>query len=268
MAAAGVELLDTLVVFGRRFVDMVRSLDPARPVPGSAWTIGETVAHVASGVGAYVTYLAGDTTPRVDLSDVPGGSIAASNARRLATDAERDVSTLAATIEARLAELVAAARQMDLDDVVSWHGRDVALRTMLATAIGELAMHGRDIARAVDHSWPLSRRDAVIVLTDLAPLLPVLVDPATTASLDAVIRLRLRGGPELALAFDHGTLAVGPATQTSRHPDVTVSADPVAFLLVAYGRASQWPAIATGKLAAWGRRPWLALRLTSYLVRP
>ena len=80
------------------------------------------------------------------------------------------------------------------------------------------------------------------------------------------MRLRVRDGPELGLTFAGGTLTVGPCG--TRRPDVTVLADPVAFLLVAYGRTSQWSAMATGKLLAWGRRPWLAVRLTSYLVRP
>ena len=37
---------------------------------------------------------------------------------------------------------------MDLDDEVSWHGRAVPLRTMLATAVAEVHMHGRDLAVA------------------------------------------------------------------------------------------------------------------------
>ena len=50
--------------------------------------------------------------------------------------------------------------------------------------------------------------------------------------------------------------------------DCHVSADPVALLLVSYGRQSQWVPALTGKLLAWGRKPWLGLRLTRYLVTP
>jgi hypothetical protein len=42
----------------------------------------------------------------------------------------------------------------------------------------------------------------------------------------------------------------------------------VALLLVSYGRISQWRPALTGKMVAWGRRPWLGLFLTHYLVRP
>jgi uncharacterized protein (TIGR03083 family) len=263
---SGIELLDVLDREVRRFSTMVTGADPARPVPGSTWTVGDTVAHLATGMDAYATYLAGDTTPVIDLSDVAGGSIGASNARRLADDRQRDVATLLALLEARFTDVRHMAMAMDLDDEVSWHGRPVPLRTMLATAVAEAHMHGRDLAGALDQPWPLPRRDAVVIIDGLAPLLPVLVDPVRTRELRALVRLRIRSGPELGLTFDRGTLAVGPCGD--RRPDVTVSADPEAFLLVAYGRASQWPAMASGKLLAWGRRPWLALRLTSYLVRP
>ena len=55
---------------------------------------------------------------------------------------------------------------------------------------------------------------------------------------------------------------------SSRRVDCHIVADPVAFLMVAYARQSQWEAIAKGKLLAWGRRPWAALRLTSYVRNP
>jgi uncharacterized protein (TIGR03083 family) len=263
---SGIELLDVLDREVRRFTTMAAAADPARPVPHSTWTVGDTVAHLATGMDAYARYLTGDTTPVIDISDVAGGSIGASNARRLAADDERDIPTLLRLLDERFAELRHAAMRMDLDDEVSWHGRPIPLRTMLATAIGEFHMHGRDLAVAFEQPWPLPRRDAALTIDGLAPLLPILVDPASTRDLHALVRLRVREGPELGLAFDRGTLNVGPCGD--RRPDVTISADPEAFLLVAYGRASQWPAIATGKLVAWGRRPWLAMRLTSYLVSP
>ena len=135
----------------------------------------------------------------------------------------------------------------------------------LATMVAELLIHGRDVAAVGSTPWPVAADDASAIIANIAPLLPLLVNPATTADLEAVVRVRLRRGPQLDLAFDHGTLTLGAG---DRRPAVTVSADPVAFLLVAYGRASQWSAIARGRLLAWGRRPWLALRLTRYLVTP
>jgi hypothetical protein len=53
-----------------------------------------------------------------------------------------------------------------------------------------------------------------------------------------------------------------------RRPDVVLSADPVACLLVFYSRRSQWPEILRGRMLAWGRRPWLALSFVKRFHQP
>src|SRR2546425_9581962 len=75
-----------------------------------------------------------------------------------------------------------------------------------------------------------------------------------------------RGGPRFSLALSKGTAS--EQRLPPRRPDCVVSADPVALLLVGLGRRSQWGQIAKGKLASWGTRPWLALKLTSLFQRP
>ena len=50
--------------------------------------------------------------------------------------------------------------------------------------------------------------------------------------------------------------------------DVHISGDPAALLLVFYGREPQWRHIATGRMLAWGCKPWLALTLTSRFHKP
>jgi hypothetical protein len=40
------------------------------------------------------------------------------------------------------------------------------------------------------------------------------------------------------------------------------------MLLVFYGRISKWPPVLTGKILAWGRKPWLGLSMTKFLTTP
>jgi len=49
---------------------------------------------------------------------------------------------------------------------------------------------------------------------------------------------------------------------------VHISADPAALLLFMYAREPQWKYIATGRLIAWGRKPWLALTLGGRFQKP
>ena len=263
------ELLDAIDRAGGQVTDLLRSAAPGdadRRLPGSSWTVGDTAAHLADGTGSYVDYLNGSTESWADLSDLPGGSLAASNARHLAEVADRDLGSLADAIDARLAEVAVAAGALDADDRVFWHGLDVPLATFLAAGLGELLVHGLDLAKVLERPWPIPPGEAAMVAEGLVPLLHLLVAEEAAKGVRVTYELRLRGGGTATLAFRDGALdaRMGPAPDA----DCRVSADPVAFLLVAYGRRSQWSAAATGKLLAWGRKPWAAFRLTSLLVPP
>ena len=90
------------------------------------------------------------------------------------------------------------------------------------------------------------------------------------AAHDVRICYELRFGPGDRYRFvvDGPTATASPAEGTHVRPDCVITADPVAFLLVGYGRAGQWSQILRGKLRAGGRRPWLAQRFSSLLTRP
>ncbi|MGH2736576.1 MAG: SCP2 sterol-binding domain-containing protein, partial [Actinomycetota bacterium] len=109
------------------------------------------------------------------------------------------------------------------------------------------------------------RGDALLVSAGLLPLLPYYVDPESSAEVQSAYEVNLRG-LRFALLFDRGTLTVAPPG--AARPDCRIAADPVAFMLVSYGRISPVKPALTGKLLAYGRKPWLGLRLTSLLKNP
>ena len=89
-------------------------------------------------------------------------------------------------------------------------------------------------------------------------MLPRYVDQAAAVGLTATYEVRLRGGPSFQVRFDRGTATVGPPDPGAA--DCRLTVDPVTFLLVVYGRRSQWSGILRGQLRARGRRPWLGPR--------
>lgn len=98
------------------------------------------------------------------------------------------------------------------------------------------------------------------------------LDPTTFVNAEAAsgvrarFEMRLRGQARLVFAFDDGRLSVEePGTHP---PDCVVSVDPVAGLLVSWKRMGLARAVFTGKVAAWGRRPWLAMRMSKMLRNP
>ena len=251
---------------GGELCSLVRSgADGGVIVTGAEWTIGDVAAHVALGTEAYVGYVGGATDAFVDVSDIAGGSLARSNAARLEADPRRDLGELADRLGAALSALLDATHGRDGKDAVTWHGQQVALADMLGMGLGEYVLHGRDIATTLSRSWTIRPDDARLVLASALPLLPLLGDPATTAGVHARYDVRIRGRVRAIVTIRDGEMTVTPA---GGPVDCHVSADPVALLLIAYGRRSQWVPILTGKLVAWGRKPWLGPRLVRYLVTP
>ncbi len=76
----------------------------------------------------------------------------------------------------------------------------------------------------------------------------------------------MRGDGALTFRFGDGSLTVD-AFDTSP-VDCRISADPESFLLVAYGRIGLVKPAATGKMLAYGRKPWLALTFKNLLRNP
>jgi hypothetical protein len=48
--------------------------------------------------------------------------------------------------------------------------------------------------------------------------------------------------------------------------DCWIAADPVAFLLVGYGRTGQWSQALRGRIVTGGRKPWLGLKFGDLLT--
>jgi uncharacterized protein (TIGR03083 family) len=239
--------------------------DPGAAVPGSDWTVAEVAAHLVLITEAYAGFALGSTEPFVDVGDVAGGSVARSSAARLDSEPERDLAALMTRLKAATSALLRATEGRASTETVVWNGRQIGVGEMLGIAVGEYLLHGRDLAKAVSQRWTIGPDDARLVLASVLPLLPLLVDRQATANIEASYDIRVRGGARFALRISHGDCSVGGAGGSV---DCHVSADPVALVLVSYGRRSQWLPALTGKMVAWGRKPWLGLRLTHYLATP
>ena len=243
---------------GRLAALLRRDPDPAARAIGR-WNIGETAAHASSSPTHFLAVARGEIA---DLETID--HVDRSNAEHLASDPERRPRVLAARLERADDELVSYARTVDGDPVVRlFGGVDVPLSTLLAVELGELLVHGDDIARAARFSWRIPRDEAAVALDGLIPLLPAVVDERRARDLRMRCELRIRGGSRAVVEIDRGVLRVEPPS--GRPVDCRISADPVTFLLLVFHRVGLIRAIARGGVTAWGRRPWRAARLQTAL---
>lgn len=244
-------------------------VDPATAVPGLAWTVAETAAHLVESARGYTGFITGERDAHADLALAPdaaspGERGAIVNAHLLENVNEADLSRLADEVIAEVDRLIASFERRTPDELIpTWTGVTMTVPTIAAALLGEQVIHGLDIARAVGAPWPISPVDALLVIAGALAVAPSYVDRRKAAGLHIAYELRFRGGPRYRFTIDDGTAAVGPPGGTV---DCWISADPVAFLLVSYGRTGQWGPTIRGRIIAGGRKPWLGLKFGQLLT--
>ncbi|HEX3839297.1 MAG TPA: maleylpyruvate isomerase family mycothiol-dependent enzyme [Acidimicrobiales bacterium] len=255
-----------------RAAAMLRTVpDPKAPVEGMDWSVTETAAHLVAEIEHYAEFITGACDARVGLAlsapdSTPAALSAASNQRQLEASAGRDLAQLADRLVPAAEEFVAAGAQRSGDEpILTSNGLSMTVPVMTTTLLGELLVHGFDIARAAGVPWSIDRQDALRVIDGIMAIVPDYVDRQRTADLEVTYELRFRGGPRYRLAIDHGTATL---TEPGGKVDCWISADPVAFLLVGYGRIGQWGQILRGKMMARGSKPWLGFKLGDLLTGP
>ena len=234
-----------------------------------AWNVTDVAAHLSHGLDAIGAMVKGGGGV---LGDV--WALAHLTGALVEGEEERDLRRLADRLEASSANLLAAVREIGHDEPREWIVKGVTfnLSSLLCHALNELCVHGRDIALADGRKWKIPRADAGLVVNGflvaaLGGLGRQMVDQEKARDRTIAYDVRVRGGGPAQWRFDHGDMTVTPGPPTGK-VDCHLSVDPEAFLLVAWGRVSQNGPIARGQLFAWGRKPWLGLKLRSLVRNP
>lgn len=254
-----------------RTAELLRAVPhPDAVVPGLAWTIGETAAHLVAELADYAAFACGDRDPGPPLArgvnQTATQQQAASNAEQLGRFTERDLPRLASMLAPAVEDFIAATARCRLGErILTGNGLTMTTPTMASALLGEQLIHGLDIARAARIGWPISRADALRVVAGVMTMVPDYLDRQRAAGLNVSYELRFRGGPRYRITVDDGTATI---TAPGPRADCWISADLVAFLLVGYGRTGQWAQILRGKLLGGGRKPWLPLAFGKLLTGP
>jgi uncharacterized protein (TIGR03083 family) len=245
-------LREEITATARRVGDLLRALPSGdTPLDRVDWTAAETVAHLVTLPPRYLRTIDGP-------APMPK-SLAEDNQRALEAVPERDQDALADRLNASVAELLDA---LGPDGTRSAYYRTVphTAEGIGALLLNELLMHGLDLARAAGRPWPISREFASVCTRAVMPIISGVADPNAARSATGVYHLRLRGTGDWTLSIADGIVQV--AEGKPARPDLHLSADPAAFMLTSFNHLSTIRAVLTGRMAAWGRKPWLAVRFS------
>jgi len=241
-------------------------VDPALPVPAlPGWSVHDVAAHLVTVAVRYADGPEGRGTwtptwvELPALNDLQLQGLGSTPLEELSCELRHELTTLAAQIRG----------YGSAPPSYRFHGQqpiraDVALGALL----GELVVHGRDIAEALHQPWPIDPHHAALIIEGINPIIPGVVRPERVHGLNATLEIRLRGQATHIWVFRDGRLEINPPTIEAKSFDAHISGVPASVLLVFYRREPQWKQITTGRLLAWGRKPWLALTLTNRVHTP
>jgi uncharacterized protein (TIGR03083 family) len=226
-----------------QMADLVASIpDSTVLVPGSAWTLREFAAHMIV-AGGFLTDIAQGTPSPMESLD------SAYYQREMG----RWNADIAETDPVKLSGLLVEAVEGFLDATIDVPGAAPVIfhggfpRTVAGVAgvlLGELVLHGYDIASALGRPWPGDPVAAQLVLAAYTPALGLVGHREQALRLRLGSGLELRGVGEMTLHFvDSADLE-----ESGEQGECIVSVDPVALLMVGAGRVSRSEFIALGLL--------------------
>ncbi|MEW2577400.1 maleylpyruvate isomerase N-terminal domain-containing protein [Streptomyces syringium] len=252
------------------------------PVPGLDWNAGQLTAHLCAVYDIYATALCGELpdgwSDLVGVTDTAGAAqtlrewVTASNAVAVRSTA------FASPAQAADALTGAAGRLLDALDghtdphesrPTPWYGPEVTrtVGTLAALAVSETLVHGYDLAGAFGGDTRIPERPAAAVApTVMSQMLPLMLDRERARRISGSIEVRVRGGTPFVLRVAHGTAQSAPAD--GRTADCVVSLNPCSALLIGFRRQSVGRAVLTGRIIAYGRRPWRGTWLHTLFPSP
>lgn len=252
---------------GDGLADMIATIPNADgPTRKLKWTLGETAAHIVQTVRLHADCCRGDVSPRQFDIATFGRFLAEQNDERVREESERDSKLLADALRSAVRDFQTAATALSPTDKVMYPGGySLEFPLTCATLLGELLVHGHDIARSIRAKWKISPDDARLVIYSIPAMLPLGVDPTGIKGVRGRAHVRVRGGDCFSIDVREESATGG---RCDGKPDVTISAAPVPYLLASYGRISPIPPALTGQIVSWGRKPLFPLQLQRAFRNP
>lgn len=254
------ELRERIALAWNRFERLARTADPLARSSGSDWTVHQMIAHVLTIAHRYRQIACGQDFRR------------AANARDLPALNRLEIDEVMAPMPELLEELQALVPMMDAffdtcsDDgkIFVFHGgATVSGLTAQTNWLGELLLHGYDIARAVKTHWELSERDMLLVARGVMEIGPGYLRDGVSPNAEMCVAFHVHGARPYLVDIRGGTAEIRERRPDDR-PDAVLRLPASTLTQMLYQRIGPLGAARRGLLIVGGRRPWRALKLQSF----
>ncbi|WP_183095402.1 maleylpyruvate isomerase N-terminal domain-containing protein [Nocardioides stalactiti] len=246
-----------------RFTTLAQEVDPQTRIRGSEWTAKQVVAHVLSVLHRYNDR---DLHSWDGLSATPA-ELNEQNDKELAALEPMSVDELVSGVRTEFERWLAISEGLDQAASYKFHFRQtIDGNGGAGNMLGELLVHGFDIARSAGRSWEIDDRDAQLVFNGVLQVANGALDPVALRGLDLSVLWRIGDRATMLHVVDGQGGFIDPADGPAR-PDVVIGGPPAPMLLSLYGRVGPLAAARRGVFVRGGRRPWRAAKIESLFLR-
>lgn len=242
----------------QRFDRLARSADPLARPPHSNWTVQQVVSHVLTLAHRYLRYAQGDYTLATRPSEVSLLN-------------QTELQAAMAPIPELLHRLQGLVPQLDeLFDSVADQRRVLAFHcgavvdgvTWQTNWLGELLLHGHDIARTVKVPWVFAERDMLLIARGLMQIAPAYVRTMIAPKTSICAAILIPEARPYLIHIHDGVGEIRGYRPTDR-PDAILRLPASTLTQLLYQRIGPFTAARKGLRVLGGRRPWLVLKLQS-----
>jgi uncharacterized protein (TIGR03083 family) len=266
-----------LLAAAKRSAELIGSIDDMDlPIPRSEWNVGDAAAHLIfvlrgfTGSAKHEFEEWQEVGVRLPARAPTAERVAALNRIMIPAEPTRSPKSAARALAEAVEGFLAATADLPPSGTIEtpWYGDGQSISVAAATCLllGEQVIHGYDIAQAAHRKWPIAKTDALLILTAVQVMIPKMAKSEALGNARITYRIHPGGKADFVVLCADGAITV--EEPRSQRVDCHIAADPAAFLLLGYGRITQWRAIAGAKMITWGRRPWLAFRFVSFISHP
>jgi len=238
----------------RRTTDLLRSVPPDLALASGTWTARDVAAHLVTVIGRYLD-------PGVTLARSPR-EVDEINRRELDALEGVPVNELLEMLAARAAEYTQFWPLLPLDQQFPFHsGVSVDVAALRSNWIGELVIHGRDVALAAGTEVAIDDAVGLLLVRLLLQVLPGYLRAADIGT--AVLVVEPAGGEPVTVRVDSGTTQVQAGGDAAA---ARLRGSPATLALLLYHRLDVDGALAAG--ASVGGDPAVVRRVLAALEQP
>jgi uncharacterized protein (TIGR03083 family) len=242
-----------------RFDRLIRTADPDARPPGHDWTVQQIVAHVLTIAHRYLKVARG---LEYQHATSPGEFWKLNQSELEAAIAP--VTLLADELQEIVPEIDRFFDGMAVDQQFPFHGfTEISAFTAQTNWLGELILHGEDIAKAVKAPWEIAERDMLLIARGLMEIGPVYLKTEVSGATDVCVAYQIPDATPYVLHIAGGRVDMR-ARRPADRPDAVLRLPASTLTQLLYQRVGPFGAVRKGLRIVGGRRPWVALKLMSY----